>query len=328
MSNITGSLLKILAIKPIKILDIRIPKIMDIKDNPILGQMPCWAHYWLSDYYVCQSGKVHYCYAYRNYGPSISIATNVKAIRPVMELEYTEGITYSEDTKKEFHSFLPGDLILSNGYLFRIINLDRYNRKMLIISETPIGYTCYNKHKPDINKDIYQTSTLNKVFQTWKQDWKISEPNSFGLIKETKAALDVCEIGVPSVLTIQQIPAFELQFSHPFWLKTRLNEFEGASVDMFANITRKPLSSEMDIHPYIRLRDEKFFDKHLDQGGYLLIKGYLFRIISANEAICRNSIGYSCFSNGIEEMKDQDKEKEFYHHSELHETFMYWYNIL
>lgn len=285
----------------IKINSIRLPLPSEacvITDNAFHQKGPWWYTSAADDgkeYIFVADGNVHY--------PMSKLQT--AGVRPV--------VTFDDENNSSY----VGCEFMFGNYLFKVFEPG------IAVCETMVAYSPFSNVK-NIHSD-YKNSLIMPILANWlyyvamlpdgiqKVINKIPVEEKFfnpGLLKEE-------EVTVSSFL--------KLKSSQPYWKYGRKDEFTGKCIDIngktrYAALTDKTIN----VQPVIYFNSEKTPLKY----AQFEIGGFVFQQAGCeNFALCKNTIGTSCYSTGIVTMTECSEE-EFYKDSEIKKVIDEWFKKL
>lgn len=254
--------------------------------------------YWLSDniqdraFYAApnKSNRVPNCL--------MDDGAKIKGIRPIVHF-------VSSEVKE-------GDELFINNYLFTVFEMDGNKGKALcktIVDFAPYFDLSSKRRKPYYEKILQRFNNVEHAF-------KVHKATNFEC-KNFELALLENSVAVHLASTL-------LDTNYNYWLQGRRNEFEGYWVTTTGLRKSSNIMEKKYLCPLLTLKNEDTFK--LFPHNLIEYHGKVFRVISNTEnvtAICLNPIGISCYSTGIDAIKDND-DKEFYLNSDAHEAIERW----
>lgn len=208
----------------------------------------------------------------------------------------------------------PGSEFVFGDHIFIVFNKNK------AVCKTVIGYSVFATHNNP--SCLYKSSQVYKLIKQWYNSAidpivEISDKQEYEIICESPTLLDV--------ETASGFSRHIMKGVQPFWLYGRKDEFTGFSVTYDAKAIETPLDNkEINIHPVFKLSISypNMAWVHFELNGLLFIlrgdKGY---------AICKNTIGTSCYSTGIANL-NECTEQEFFENSEVKHVMDAWFKTL
>lgn len=287
-----------------QLVEVGIPEPKDV--GSILHCIP--DDWWTFDEHLLQSGVAEY--AEFSNGTTAYTQTYqldaIKGIRPIITIKPTP------ETKR-------GDVILvGERWLFIMIS------ETQALCDTVIGYGPFSDGLCTYIGDSLVMKQIN--------DWAISIKTLpiYTIYREeaTVLSLDEEDIGLPGA----SVGAFLRYANYPFWTRNLQDEFTGKYLEKKGDPrmaefcrTKTARGKLINICPNFYFNA---IDKGFNLGDIFSCCGRVFQVTYAEEAICLNTIGVSCFSNGFCVDSTGPAQTEFKKDSEAYMLLRKWMNTI
>lgn len=194
-----------------------------------------------------------------------------------------------------------GDRFAVGRYLFTVLFTG------LALCDTVVEYSRFT----NIDNTLTRWSTLNSCTTVNK------------VIASDEVNISIASYGLFPVTEAMHTDFNSMETNCGYWLLGRADEFTAYYSNTLGEIQRMDITAKLDICPVLYLDEPHGFKLH-DVFEY---DGYYFLILSNSIALCKNTVGISCYSTGLISCAEET-EKDFYEISEVKEIVDTWYENL
>lgn len=259
--------------------------------------------WWTYDKYLLSQGQGVYAEFQNNltmYSQTTQLQT-LRGLRPIITIKPDPEI------KK-------GELILvGERWLFRMIS------NVHALCCTVVEYCPFNNEPCTRMEDSLLVERLSKWYNN------IKDLPVYAVYTEEAHHLTLRSenIFLPSI----SIGAFFVEAPYPLWTRGIHDEFTGKCLVKRGDMrttefcrTKTAAGEYINICPCITIRA----DSGLKQNDIFCCDGRMFKVVYAEEAVCMNTVGVSCFSTGFLDYTDTETLNEFKKSSEAYAVLMDW----